>query len=1503
MNIGSVEATIKVRDEFSAALDRAARKFKEFTQQAASGGKKGGHVHGAALSPLEKAAREAERAAERLRRVQEKVWRDEQRYLAGRAAAMDKSVKAQIAASQFELRERQKNAAAGVRLAMQQAQAEQARVNAGINAMRAREAAALRSTNAINRLHAQAIVENKKFDDQLRRNTSTMGSWAGSLASGALGAVGLGASIAGTIYTLYQFTKSLIDAEVSMTQMMLRFEVTAGGNVQQAGQMFEFVRDQAARVGISLEDAGQSFSRFAANVKGTTLEGKQAQDIFIGVSEAAAAMGLSGYQVSRAFLALEQMMSKGTVQSEELRGQLSEQIPGAYQTAAKAMGVTTRELAKMLKNGDVLATDLLPKLAAEWHKTFGPAAEKNAQRLTGALAALESSWFRFKTAILDSGAATGFFAGLANAIGQSADHMERLNTAKDKFIHDFEVTHGVTLNPNERKRVLAAQSYQGSGQNTSQDEIERRRAEMLASVVEESQARVRAELGKTAKELFLVQAALGGESMQAAVAAFESNMDKAERSAENLAEKLKTNFTIQSNGSVAILAQQFERAKAPVEELEDSLEYIVPDIGAAEKAAEQLAERIADFEQGLADSAAVHAEFNRVLTESGGDYELASMSAQAFSEVLRLSLDPTKGEGAELVKLSISAQQAAKKIEDARRALEQFIDTANDDAQLMEDWEKDLKAARDRVVDLTFELEHEVAASRDYVVAVQSGSAAVREFNIQQEVMRRLKAEEDLQLKLTTEEWNAYARNVDKAVREMDAYNKIAEIAAERMQILSDLATGLFTGIVDNFVDTFADVLKTGEFTWKKLGESLRDTFIDVFADILKQWLLLQAQMAAGDYLAGRGQSGSGGGWWAQILRQFSGGKSSGGGEMSYLTALYKYGAKQGWWGGGAMGAGNAGAIAYGTSYGTAAAGSTYGVTTGGAINLAGPTTTTSTSAAAANAATGSSMSTLAAFNIWAVAIMAMLAVASKHAADRAKKLIYGTASGAEFDPTTGTIKAGWSGKLDKTGPLIAGKIVDLLNSLVSASGTFITGMNTAIVRIRNDKKRFDAYVGEMYVGSFKTAEEAIFEAARKAFTSATFATALDPVFKSLIATFEVRNADNLLQAAEIAKGILDAASGLSDLGLQIQNIIPSIRQMAQSLINLGTNVGVANQLAAQFAANSFMSLRRQITGEQESPQEQLKRRQAEAKLFNAQLALYRLEIKARADYLRAQISAAKAELGIEQTEAKGRVARLKILGGLVRSEAKLARFEIDASAAKLRAEVKLWEAELKLLDEIDAVLATLNIDIGKIRVGGFGGLSRAMGELKDALLDLAKFQKDMLTGPNSPFTEEQQTKILRGELFGLLNKDKLKADDVRRIMELIPDYLEAFGNTFGTSGPGYFAEFSKIQELIESILKANGIKPGVDWRKQLKDLFGDTASMGPNGSLKAPYTILSPVLEREARQTTTNTADTKRAVEVGTSNIVEAVKSLTREVSALRTAGGTGSVLYSNRMPGTAAA
>ncbi len=134
---------------------------------------------------------------------------------------------------------------------------------------------------------------------------------------------------------------------------------------------------------MDVKAVGLQFAQLSAAARESSLTTTQLENVFVGVATASVALGLSSEQTTGAMRALQQMMSKGTVQAEELRGQLGERIPGAFGLAAKAMGVTTKALGKMLEQGQVLADELLPKLATEFISTFGVQAQAAATGLLG----------------------------------------------------------------------------------------------------------------------------------------------------------------------------------------------------------------------------------------------------------------------------------------------------------------------------------------------------------------------------------------------------------------------------------------------------------------------------------------------------------------------------------------------------------------------------------------------------------------------------------------------------------------------------------------------------------------------------------------------------------------------------------------------------------------------------------------------------------------------------------------------------------------------------------------------------------------------------------------------------------------------------------------------------------------------------------------------------------------------------------------------------------------
>ncbi len=132
-----------------------------------------------------------------------------------------------------------------------------------------------------------------------------------------------------------------------------------------------FLTEQSERLGINLLSTAGNYSQLAAATKDTNLEGHETREIFLGVAEASAALGLSAEDTTGMMRALNQIISKGTLQSEELKLQLGDRLPGALKLAANAMGVTRAELIKMIEAGEVMADDFIPRFAKVLREEFG----------------------------------------------------------------------------------------------------------------------------------------------------------------------------------------------------------------------------------------------------------------------------------------------------------------------------------------------------------------------------------------------------------------------------------------------------------------------------------------------------------------------------------------------------------------------------------------------------------------------------------------------------------------------------------------------------------------------------------------------------------------------------------------------------------------------------------------------------------------------------------------------------------------------------------------------------------------------------------------------------------------------------------------------------------------------------------------------------------------------------------------------------------------------------
>lgn len=212
---------------------------------------------------------------------------------------------------------------------------------------------------------------------------------------------------------LKSFAQSTI--EITKKQEQLNFALKA---VTESQEEFErkqrLINKVAEESGIVVEDLVSSYVKFNVAAKGTKLEGEAADQIFQKMTKSAAVLGLRSDEVAGIIRALEQMMSKGKVQAEELRLQLGDRLPGAFSAMANAAGVSRAELSKMMEEGKVITEDVLPAFADEILKAFGADKVAKVDTMVAAQNRFTNAWRETIAALNETGVIERAYKAILN---------------------------------------------------------------------------------------------------------------------------------------------------------------------------------------------------------------------------------------------------------------------------------------------------------------------------------------------------------------------------------------------------------------------------------------------------------------------------------------------------------------------------------------------------------------------------------------------------------------------------------------------------------------------------------------------------------------------------------------------------------------------------------------------------------------------------------------------------------------------------------------------------------------------------------------------------------------------------------------------------------------------------------------------------------------------------------------------------------------------------------
>ena len=180
---------------------------------------------------------------------------------------------------------------------------------------------------------------------------SAFGGIAGGLAGGVPGAFA-GAAIGQVVDNLGQ-SLAAITSQTSKVQQLQRGLALASIDAKDFAQAQAAVADTSARLFIPIEQVTKSFAQLRVNTKQYGLSVEETKQILEGTILAVSSVGGSADDVDGAMRAVVQILSKGSVQAEELRGQLGERFPGAVVKFAQANKLSFEELQKGLQQGKI----------------------------------------------------------------------------------------------------------------------------------------------------------------------------------------------------------------------------------------------------------------------------------------------------------------------------------------------------------------------------------------------------------------------------------------------------------------------------------------------------------------------------------------------------------------------------------------------------------------------------------------------------------------------------------------------------------------------------------------------------------------------------------------------------------------------------------------------------------------------------------------------------------------------------------------------------------------------------------------------------------------------------------------------------------------------------------------------------------------------------------------------------------------------------------------------
>lgn len=244
----------------------------------------------------------------------------------------------------------------------------------------------------------------------LNRKLSTFGMLAGGL---------------GGIYSLRESMKEYQSYQGSLAGLS-----AATGSSEKAEEDFSWLRQLSDRLGVFMGDVTKGYTSLAANTRSAGVDDTSTKKMFESILSYSRTLNLGKGDVDGVLRGLSQMVGKGKLQSEEVRQQVGERLPGFIPAAAKSLGFGegeegTSKFYKELEAGNLTAKKLFSVLPDELMRmaNAGDALEKAMNTTSAAIGRLQTNvWMANKT--FNESGFDKSVRGVTNRLSESVIKME-----------------------------------------------------------------------------------------------------------------------------------------------------------------------------------------------------------------------------------------------------------------------------------------------------------------------------------------------------------------------------------------------------------------------------------------------------------------------------------------------------------------------------------------------------------------------------------------------------------------------------------------------------------------------------------------------------------------------------------------------------------------------------------------------------------------------------------------------------------------------------------------------------------------------------------------------------------------------------------------------------------------------------------------------------------------------------------------------------------------------